>query len=99
MYLGKTVDGYVRAIKDMPFSYLKSLSKGYKFISWSLTGSQIHKNLKFLSKKGHNFRKFRPKFGESHEISEKIDQTFEKIDQDLEKNLSKGPKNVKIQSL
>ena len=31
-HLGKTGDGYVRAIR-VPFSYLKSLSKGYKFTS------------------------------------------------------------------
>ena len=88
---------YVRVI-GVPFSYLKSLSKGVQIHNISERVQKVRKSKVSLSK-GHDFQKFHPKFGENQPKFGKIEQSLEKIDQNLGKSLSKGPKFIKILSL
>ena len=97
VHLGKTGEWYVRARK-----LVRAIRVHFFITQKSLKGVQINKlasewvrksgKSKISLSKGHDFQKFRQEFGENQ-------KTFEKIDQNLGKSLSKGPQNIKILSL
>ena len=63
-YLGKTGDGYVRAIR-VPFFIPQKSLKGLEIHKWVSERVPKSRKSKISFSKGHNFRKFWPKLGES----------------------------------